>query len=231
MDFYPIYCIYIIKNGVCLCMLVCWNTKYVFIYLFINSWQIVNKSCQLTTPVRLLTTPVRLLTTPVRMLTTPVRMLQTLIRLLTTNFIYIDTNSCQIANNSCQIAANIANNSCQIVNNSCQIANNSLVRLLTTPLGGRREFFLIPPPLPLPSLSWDPPPTSPHSLPTEPTEPSGTWDRVVQAQASLIVPDFIISVYGNHRKRIKTEEKADAWGERIYSVPCRASCFALDDLN
>ena len=54
---------------------------------------------------------------------------------------------------------------------------------------------------------------------------------MVQAQASLIVPDFIISVYGNHRKRIKTEEKADAWGERIYSVPCRASCFALDDLN
>ena len=33
-----------------------------------------------------------------------------------------------------------------------------------------------------------------------------------------------------HRKRIKTEEKAkvvaSVWGVRIYSSPCRASCFA-----
>ena len=37
------------------------------------------------------------------------------------------------------------------------------------------------------------------------------------------------------RRRMKTEEKAkvvaSVWGERIYSIPCRASCFALDDLN
>ena len=37
------------------------------------------------------------------------------------------------------------------------------------------------------------------------------------------------------RRRIKTEEKAkvvaSVWGGRIYLIPCRASCFALDDLN
>ena len=98
MDFYPIYCIYIIKNGVCLCMLVSWNTKYVFIYLFINpwqivnnSWQIVNNSCQIVN-----------------------------------NSCQIVNDSCQIVNNSCQIVNNswqIVNNSCQIVNNSWQIVN------------------------------------------------------------------------------------------------------------
>ena len=41
---------------------------------------------------------------------------------------------------------------------------------------------------------------------------------------------------GKHRSRIKTKEKskvvASVWGGgRIYSIPCRASCFALDDLN
>ena len=38
----------------------------------------------------------------------------------------------------------------------------------------------------------------------------------------------------NHRRRAKTEEKAKVvasvvWGEEF--IPCRASCFALDDLN
>ena len=34
---------------------------------------------------------------------------------------------------------------------------------------------------------------------------------------------------------MKTEEKAkvvaSVWGVRFYSIPCHASCFALDDLN